>query len=1126
MKFNFDELAAGLKRGAEKFGTSLAKKLVKRVEVRNGFAPTEPEPYGLGQGGAATEQTGQNEDPSVKVNGDSSASDLKKQIASLEKQYAQTKSAKVAGDIMDQINALEKKLKGLANADSLDALKARIDEKKNSGESDQQAWDAATPEQRKMWLEQNGIPLGVAAHPWSKLPTHMKEELSEIRAHERKNTDSSNLGFQSGEQSTTAHREDEVKNSDPKSTWDDAAVDARENLLVEYKLSKRYASTDWDSLPANVTATLRDYFKNLKNSAKQNSDSAIMKNEKITKEDWDDATKEERRAILDMLGVPVDTLGKWNLLSPRIQDLIKQLENSDPATGSKCLACGHESESKWSGKCESCGVKNAKDVGGNVTVGDGQFMENAGRKKTFKGPSDKEGSHLLKYKGQKVQIVGSGEHDQILVRFEDGKEDVVYPEELTNSDDHPMFSPSKLGKWFNEHGEQLRGKSRMEVIRILDAANIGDVSRSSLNEIMDAIKEMDNSLNNAASKGYSVKAWWDDADKSQRELLLEDAGVSNSHVMASLHWENLPKSTQAALASMRDSLPNSARANSDSDTHQCDECGKDVSLNRASCISESGDKVWCDECKKKLNLDDDGKEMDNSLNNAGHLGPKSWMAASLEERVQWLESAGQDINEATREWENLSADLHVALQTAKDRPASWNTEEALGGNGNPATPPAQDRLNASDDWEPTPPPKTGTCKACDHPNAKHNAKYSTCSICGCENYLMENSTPNPNPEAWCELCDWNGTEDDWRAHMAKKHGWSKAKIDAAWNEGIENASGKREGKNFRFIDKNGEIHSIFAMDEEDAWDQLSRNFGTPIADIKGMGIKLKNARGDTRDTMKCDKCSFVTQTLEGAERHEEAFPGHIVAPAPPKKNAKQCPDCGGALEVSKTGELVCKDKKCGWKELTNSSAQDLLDDEPPCKCGHEGDAHREPAFETGGPLTLTTPCTKCSCSKYSAARKFKNADGDECPVCFGEGADGEGKECARCGGFGRLENSNDDAPRCPKCNHFFKWHMSRNGCDGTGEDGNVCGCKEPQPVKKNSADPVPLRNSGVTRGNAKYGTKKNDSKFKVGDMVSFEGATWEIVDLGGKGSDGTQWWRIQGDAGAKTAPETGMKKTG
>lgn len=55
---NGDDVLAGIKRGAERFGTSSAVKVVKAMARRiNGIAPTEPEPYGLGMGGGETEQS-------------------------------------------------------------------------------------------------------------------------------------------------------------------------------------------------------------------------------------------------------------------------------------------------------------------------------------------------------------------------------------------------------------------------------------------------------------------------------------------------------------------------------------------------------------------------------------------------------------------------------------------------------------------------------------------------------------------------------------------------------------------------------------------------------------------------------------------------------------------------------------------------------------------------------------------------------------------------------------------------------------------------------------------------------------------------------------------------------------
>lgn len=62
-------------------------------------------------------------------------------------------------------------------------------------------------------------------------------------------------------------------------------------------------------------------------------------------------------------------------------------------------------------------------------------------------------------------------------------------------------------------------------------------------------------------------------------------------------------------------------------------------------------------------------ECSDSLENAGHLQPESWMAASAEERVKWLEEASQDINLAGLPWDELSLDVHRALQREFDKSA-------------------------------------------------------------------------------------------------------------------------------------------------------------------------------------------------------------------------------------------------------------------------------------------------------------------------------------------------------------------------------------------------------------------------------------------------------------------------
>lgn len=93
------------------------------------------------------------------------------------------------------------------------------------------------------------------------------------------------------------------------------------------------------------------------------------------------------------------------------------------------------------------------------------------------------------------------------------------------------------------------------------------------------------------------------------------------------------------------------------------------------------------------------KEAIGARSNAGHLGPDAWSAASTEEKIQWLEAAGQDINEATRAWDNLSADLHVALQAEFDRPKSINNARPFRctcGGTIEAVPGQEDRYECND----------------------------------------------------------------------------------------------------------------------------------------------------------------------------------------------------------------------------------------------------------------------------------------------------------------------------------------------------------------------------------------------------------------------------------------------
>lgn len=57
---------------------------------------------------------------------------------------------------------------------------------------------------------------------------------------------------------------------------------------------------------------------------------------------------------------------------------------------------------------------------------------------------------------------------------------------------------------------------------------------------------------------------------------------------------------------------------------------------------------------------------------------------------------------------------------------------------------------------------------------------------------------------------------------------------------MENAEGKPGTHPFVFVDTSGEEVRVDATSEEAAWDKLAADYATPVSDIKGMGIHLKN----------------------------------------------------------------------------------------------------------------------------------------------------------------------------------------------------------------------------------------------------------------------------------------------
>jgi len=119
--------------------------------------------------------------------------------------------------------------------------------------------------------------------------------------------------------------------------------------------------------------------------------------------------------------------------------------------------------------------------------------------------------------------------------------------------------------------------------------------------------------------------------------------------------------------------------------YQCGKCAEKIPLDNAAGepgTPTKGGKLRCYLCSDPVNEYADAKRglcadcaKVKGLSNAVDLSP-SWLAASLDERATWLEQAGQDINLAGQEnWNDLSADVKVALQNEKERMVTRNNSD-------------------------------------------------------------------------------------------------------------------------------------------------------------------------------------------------------------------------------------------------------------------------------------------------------------------------------------------------------------------------------------------------------------------------------------------------------------------
>lgn len=276
------------------------------------------------------------------------------------------------------------------------------------------------------------------------------------------------------------------------------------------------------------------------------------------------------------------------------------------------------------------------------------------------------------------------------------------------------------------------------------------------------------------------------------------------------------------------------------------------------------------QAKEYLSLENAEKPMPKSQDrkNSGHLDAASWEAASTQERSAWLEAAGQDLAHAASKWSDLSMDAQVALQDAKEMPASGNNGYGAAAGARVADGAGSfESVNA--DMGDTIDLLENTGDKCPSCGSTETFKFkgahgdnTSCSICD----RTWDSTRKNAANSKCIKCDKSLPIDQ----MVKNvHGAGfLCKEDAkAWNKDNSkenalaaedsipaNAAGK--GYRYSFTDSAGAVETIVASNEGEAWEKLANEMSSTVVEMKGMGVKLKgreNADGSALDAQQIER---------------------------------------------------------------------------------------------------------------------------------------------------------------------------------------------------------------------------------------------------------------------------------
>ncbi len=796
-----------------------------------------------------------------------------------------------------------------------------------------------------------------------------------------KNEDSSALGYQSSQKSTTAERSDYLNAMTPG------------QMETLEKLAKQIYGKSYRDLDANLEAqddlirrVSGDYkgVKNTRNNAepakdKNGANGYIVYWEKTHKsyEVYADSSYGACKKLADQEGSKKGTVGMDATLAEKGGSQVTHVPSNSNANDSemksKCLACGHESPSEWSGKCESCLVENASDVGGNL-------------------------SHKPEH------LDNGSEHEicQDCVRYVEGI--------VGNGKALPGFftldtkSDGRRHAWTKGsggHGMAACGKVSLD------------------NEKQNAVPVPCATCGKESGLGYKP------SDGAQ--ALCESCWDKHAADMGA----------RADAAEARKGRKNAGPGGFD---YKRVDTSTLKGLEEAEKLKEAGWKIISSGLYSILFEKERG-----SRNNAGHLTPDAWEAGDLNERAAWLDSSSQDINLAPRGWNDLSSDVHLALQDVKDLPESMNNSTVE------------------------------DCGSCGHSWDSHSA-YA-CKDCAGDkkNHKFVDQTFDRGLSNEGDMPD---LKNDNLEDLVRQAKTEFSKIDRI---------------PFTFVDLTNSRETVEATSLDHAWEVLANSLDASVEELKEAGVEVENADkyplpcGPVQHGGVVGSCS---KELDGklcpfCEMHKAELGKQWSGTY--KENTADamlyfCPRCSeptATLHLDESADC----SKCSWSAEKTQGLKKV----PPEQLHQwrESLKHEDPAGDldekglgnSSKGEAFDKHVESCStCAKASAAGNYGFcAKGDDLyQAKYHEFDNGNSVKVTQNGSEYEVETIDPTHVKLKLVGSDqsgFALHVQQLQPEMV-QQLQGKGAMDSRKYMLNAIETFPLKNSGVARGSSKYGTKK------------------------------------------------------